>query len=91
MERQHREEWERAKREELGRRRGGEQEEISRLRAKKKSLELELEDVVRRSGDEPLSQKAGAHTDTSVTWSHRETSTSRSRTASGTLRARGGF
>ncbi|XP_056284106.1 intersectin-2a isoform X3 [Pseudoliparis swirei] len=45
MERQHREEWERAKREELGRRRGGEQEEISRLRAKKKSLELELEDV----------------------------------------------
>ncbi|XP_068433588.1 intersectin-2a isoform X4 [Clinocottus analis] len=45
MERQQREEWERGKREELGRRRGGEQEEISRLRAKKKSLELELEDV----------------------------------------------
>ncbi|XP_034383836.1 intersectin-2-like [Cyclopterus lumpus] len=45
MERQHREEWERAKREELGRRKCGEQEEIFRLRAKKKSLELELEDV----------------------------------------------
>ncbi|CAJ1077124.1 intersectin-2a isoform X3 [Xyrichtys novacula] len=45
MERQRREEWERAKREELGRRREGEQEEISRLRAKKKSLELELEAV----------------------------------------------
>uniref|UniRef100_A0A3B4YRJ6 Intersectin 2a n=1 Tax=Seriola lalandi dorsalis TaxID=1841481 RepID=A0A3B4YRJ6_SERLL len=43
MERQRREEWERGKREELGRRREGEQEEISRLRAKKKSLELELE------------------------------------------------
>lgn len=47
MERQRREEWERAKREELGRKKGGEQEEISRLRAKKKSLELELEAVVR--------------------------------------------
>ncbi|KAK2856331.1 hypothetical protein Q5P01_005066 [Channa striata] len=45
MERQRREEWERAKKEELGRRREGEQEEISRLRAKKKSLELELEAV----------------------------------------------
>uniref|UniRef100_A0A671WT35 Intersectin 2a n=1 Tax=Sparus aurata TaxID=8175 RepID=A0A671WT35_SPAAU len=45
MERQRREEWERGKREELGRRREGEQEEISRLRAKKKSLELELEAV----------------------------------------------
>nr|XP_046228563.1 intersectin-2-like isoform X2 [Scatophagus argus] len=45
MERQRREEWERGKKEELGRRRGGEQEEISRLRAKKKSLELELEAV----------------------------------------------
>ncbi|XP_042359063.1 intersectin-2a [Plectropomus leopardus] len=45
MERQRREEWERAKREELGRRREGEQDEISRLRAKKKSLELELEAV----------------------------------------------
>ncbi|XP_028996085.1 intersectin-2a isoform X2 [Betta splendens] len=45
MERQRREEWERGKREELGRRREGEQEEISRLRAKKRSLELELEAV----------------------------------------------
>uniref|UniRef100_A0A3Q3EY02 Intersectin 2a n=1 Tax=Labrus bergylta TaxID=56723 RepID=A0A3Q3EY02_9LABR len=45
MERQRREEWERAKREELGRRKEGEQEEITRLRAKKKSLELELEAV----------------------------------------------
>lgn len=47
MERQRREEWERGKREELGRRREGEQDEICRLRAKKKSLELELEAVVR--------------------------------------------
>lgn len=47
MERQRREEWERGKKEELGRRREGEQDEISRLRAKKKSLELELEAVVR--------------------------------------------
>lgn len=47
MERQHREEWERGKREELGMRKEGEQEEISRLRAKKKGLELELEAVVR--------------------------------------------
>lgn len=46
MERQRREEWERAKREELARRRAGEQEEISRLKAKKRSLELELEAVV---------------------------------------------
>lgn len=46
MERQRREEWERGKKEELSRRRTGEQEEISRLRAKKKSLELELEAVV---------------------------------------------
>lgn len=46
MERQRREEWERAKKEELDRRRAGEQEEISRLRAKKRSLELELEAVV---------------------------------------------
>uniref|UniRef100_G3PBC3 Intersectin 2a n=1 Tax=Gasterosteus aculeatus aculeatus TaxID=481459 RepID=G3PBC3_GASAC len=44
MERQQREEWERGMRQELGGRREGEQEEISRLRAKKKSLELELED-----------------------------------------------
>lgn len=49
MERQQREEWERGMRQELGGRREGEQEEISRLRAKKKSLELELEDVVRYS------------------------------------------
>uniref|UniRef100_A0A1A8FG31 Intersectin 2a n=2 Tax=Nothobranchius korthausae TaxID=1143690 RepID=A0A1A8FG31_9TELE len=45
VERQRREEWERQKREELGRRKEEEQEEISRLRAKKKSLELELEAV----------------------------------------------
>ncbi|XP_029318535.1 intersectin-2a isoform X3 [Cottoperca gobio] len=45
MERQRRDEWEHGRREELGRRREGEQEEISRLRAKKKSLELELESV----------------------------------------------
>ncbi|XP_039638331.1 intersectin-2a isoform X4 [Perca fluviatilis] len=45
MERQRREAWEHGKREELGRRREGEQEEISQLRAKKKSLELELEAV----------------------------------------------
>ncbi|KAF7208953.1 transcript variant X2 [Nothobranchius furzeri] len=45
MERQRREEWERRKREELGRRKEEEQEEISRLRAKKTSLELELEAV----------------------------------------------
>lgn len=48
MERQRREEWEHRKREDLARRRGGEQEEISQLRAKKKSLELELEAVVRQ-------------------------------------------
>lgn len=47
VERQRREEWERAKKEELRRRKEEEQEEISRLRAKKKSLELELEAVVR--------------------------------------------
>lgn len=46
MERQRREEWERGKKEELSRRRTGEQEEIFRLRARKKSLELELEAVV---------------------------------------------
>nr|XP_057912352.1 intersectin-2a isoform X2 [Doryrhamphus excisus] len=45
LERQRREQWERSKREELIRRREGEQEEISQLRAKKKSLELELEAV----------------------------------------------
>uniref|UniRef100_A0A672HJY5 Intersectin 2a n=1 Tax=Salarias fasciatus TaxID=181472 RepID=A0A672HJY5_SALFA len=43
LERQRREEWERGRKEELLRRREGEQEEISRLRARKKSLELELE------------------------------------------------
>lgn len=47
MERQRREEWERGKKEELGKKKEGEQEEISRLRAKKKSLELELQAVVR--------------------------------------------
>lgn len=46
VERQRREEWERGKKEELSRRRTGEQEEISRLKARKKSLELELEAVV---------------------------------------------
>ncbi|XP_059211912.1 intersectin-2a isoform X2 [Centropristis striata] len=45
IERQRREEWERGRREELGRRKEGELDEISRLRAKKKSLELELEAV----------------------------------------------
>ncbi|XP_029966081.1 intersectin-2a isoform X2 [Salarias fasciatus] len=45
LERQRREEWERGRKEELLRRREGEQEEISRLRARKKSLELELEAV----------------------------------------------
>ncbi|XP_047429816.1 intersectin-2a isoform X5 [Mugil cephalus] len=45
MERQRREEWERGKKEELGKKKEGEQEEISRLRAKKKSLELELQAV----------------------------------------------
>lgn len=47
MERQQREEWERVKKEELSRKKEGEQEEISQLRAKKKSLQLELEAVVR--------------------------------------------
>ncbi|XP_034436709.1 intersectin-2a isoform X3 [Hippoglossus hippoglossus] len=45
MERQQREDWERGKKEELGRRREGEQEEICQLRAKKRNLELELEAV----------------------------------------------
>ncbi|KAF7666555.1 hypothetical protein LDENG_00101420 [Lucifuga dentata] len=48
LERQQREEWERGRKEELSRRRDGEQEEISRLRAKKKSLEIELEAVGNR-------------------------------------------
>ncbi|XP_024147733.1 intersectin-2a isoform X2 [Oryzias melastigma] len=45
MERQRREEYERRRKEELAQRKEGEQEEISRLRAKKRSLELELEAV----------------------------------------------
>uniref|UniRef100_A0A3P8SFT3 Uncharacterized protein n=1 Tax=Amphiprion percula TaxID=161767 RepID=A0A3P8SFT3_AMPPE len=45
LERKEKGEWELRRREELNRRRDGEQEEISRLRAKKKSLELELEAV----------------------------------------------
>ncbi|XP_061756713.1 intersectin-2-like isoform X6 [Nerophis ophidion] len=45
LERQRREQWARSRKEELIRRRGGEQDEISQLRAKKKSLELELEAV----------------------------------------------
>ncbi|XP_054618367.1 intersectin-2a isoform X3 [Dunckerocampus dactyliophorus] len=45
LEHQRREQWERSKREELIRRREGEQHEIFQLRAKKKSLELELEAV----------------------------------------------
>uniref|UniRef100_A0A3B3Z8C1 Uncharacterized protein n=1 Tax=Periophthalmus magnuspinnatus TaxID=409849 RepID=A0A3B3Z8C1_9GOBI len=43
LERQRKEEWERGRKEELSRRREGEQDEISRLKARKKSLELELE------------------------------------------------
>ncbi|XP_055088215.1 intersectin-2-like isoform X3 [Periophthalmus magnuspinnatus] len=45
LERQRKEEWERGRKEELSRRREGEQDEISRLKARKKSLELELEAV----------------------------------------------
>uniref|UniRef100_A0A8C5HJK9 Intersectin-2-like n=1 Tax=Gouania willdenowi TaxID=441366 RepID=A0A8C5HJK9_GOUWI len=45
MERQRREEWECGRREELSRKREGEQEEIFQLRARKRSLELELEAV----------------------------------------------
>ncbi|XP_034018749.1 intersectin-2a isoform X2 [Thalassophryne amazonica] len=45
LERQRREEWERGKKEEFNHRKEGELEEICRLRAKKKSLELELEAV----------------------------------------------
>ncbi|XP_055005421.1 intersectin-2a isoform X2 [Boleophthalmus pectinirostris] len=45
LERQRREEWERGRKEELSRRREGEQDEISQLKARKKSLELELEAV----------------------------------------------
>ncbi|KAK6294828.1 hypothetical protein J4Q44_G00340540, partial [Coregonus suidteri] len=45
LERRRREEWERGRKEELGRMREGEQEEITVLRAKKKSLEMELEAV----------------------------------------------
>lgn len=47
MERQRREEYERRMKEELAHRKEGEREQISRLRAKKRSLELELEAVVR--------------------------------------------
>lgn len=61
MERHQREEWEHGKREELGRRKEGEQEEISRLRAKKKSLELELQDVVRHSEMSTHRKARGAH------------------------------
>uniref|UniRef100_A0A3P9LQ63 Intersectin 2b n=1 Tax=Oryzias latipes TaxID=8090 RepID=A0A3P9LQ63_ORYLA len=43
MERQRREEYERRMKEELAHRKEGEREQISRLRAKKRSLELELE------------------------------------------------
>ncbi|XP_020570160.1 intersectin-2 isoform X3 [Oryzias latipes] len=45
MERQRREEYERRMKEELAHRKEGEREQISRLRAKKRSLELELEAV----------------------------------------------
>lgn len=94
MERQRREEWERGKKEELGRRREGEQEEISRLRAKKKSLELELEAVVRphahsRTYKLLMIMKDWEHA--GIIWSPRATSTSRSQTVSVTPRARGGF
>ncbi|XP_061559725.1 intersectin-2a isoform X2 [Phycodurus eques] len=45
LERQRREQWERSRKEELSRTREGGHQELSHLRAKKKSLELELEDV----------------------------------------------
>ncbi|XP_077409636.1 intersectin-2-like isoform X2 [Vanacampus margaritifer] len=45
LERQRREQWERSRRDELGRTREGERQELSQLRAKKKSLELELQAV----------------------------------------------
>lgn len=89
MERQRREEWERGKKEELSRRRTGEQEEISRLRAKKKSLELELEAVVSARSSYVFNSKNGL-TLRSASRCHRATSTSRSQTASATLRVRGG-
>uniref|UniRef100_A0A3Q2ZAH7 Intersectin 2a n=1 Tax=Hippocampus comes TaxID=109280 RepID=A0A3Q2ZAH7_HIPCM len=43
LERQRQEQWERSRKEELSRTREGEHQELSQLRAKKKSLELELE------------------------------------------------
>lgn len=89
MERQRREEWERGKREELSRRKTGEQEEISRLRAKKKSLELELEAVVSARSSYVFNSKKGLPL-RSASRCHRATSTSRSPTASATLRVRGG-
>lgn len=88
MERQRREEWERGKKEELNRRRTGEQEEISRLRAKKKSLELELEAVV--STELICFKSKNGLTLRSASRCRRATSTSRSPTASATLRVRGG-
>ncbi|XP_019727041.1 intersectin-2a isoform X1 [Hippocampus comes] len=45
LERQRQEQWERSRKEELSRTREGEHQELSQLRAKKKSLELELEAV----------------------------------------------
>ncbi|XP_077365961.1 intersectin-2a isoform X2 [Festucalex cinctus] len=45
LERQRREQWERSRRDELSRTHEGEHQELSQLRAKKKSLELELEAV----------------------------------------------
>ena len=50
LERQQRVEWERGKKEELGKKKERELEEILKLRAKKKSLEMELEAVVRHAG-----------------------------------------
>ncbi|XP_061667407.1 intersectin-2-like [Syngnathoides biaculeatus] len=43
LERQRREQWQRSRKEELSRTRDGDQQELSHLRAKKRSLELELE------------------------------------------------
>ncbi|XP_059897953.1 LOW QUALITY PROTEIN: intersectin-2-like [Gadus macrocephalus] len=45
LERRRKEEWERGQREELSRRKGGDQEEIVQLKARKKCLEIELEAV----------------------------------------------
>lgn len=92
MERQRREEWERAKKEELARRRAGEQEEISRLKAKKRSLELELEAVVSGRWRPIKAQETAAAccSSPSTSGSCRATSTSRSPTGCATRRARGG-